>query len=355
MAANRAHDEAILADAEDHSAEYVKIKKEQAEVLKQIAATDHEELKQALQERYEELQVLEEEQKALEDEQRIMLQEEFLANNEEFQALTEEQKIAFRIRNEQALQDSILSEKSARELAAKQTLEEQIKTHNTFLMNQQKFGTAYATLSKIMHSEVYKGAKQSFSELEELTASHSATLKAIGKAAAISMTIIRTYESAMSVYAGFATIPIIGHALGIAAAAATIAFGFEKVRNITAAADGGLLTGGMMGKDSIPVLGMPGELIVPTRNFDEVVGAVADKRNNVNASPTPAAQTQNDQMMQQMSDTLKSIDQKFTAPTQNIFQGDVMTDDIYIDAFIRKVSDAIEFRNARLIVSPAGT
>lgn len=40
-----------------------------------------------------------------------------------------------------------------------------------------------------------------------------------------------------------------------------------------ALADGGLVTGGQRGKDSVPAMLMPGELVVPERNFDDVVSA----------------------------------------------------------------------------------
>lgn len=38
------------------------------------------------------------------------------------------------------------------------------------------------------------------------------------------------------------------------------------------------MTGGIPGRDSIPTLTMPGELVVPTKNFEEVVNSVAAAR-----------------------------------------------------------------------------
>ncbi|WP_279305004.1 tape measure protein [Leptospira levettii] len=46
----------------------------------------------------------------------------------------------------------------------------------------------------------------------------------------------------------------------------------------TAFANGGIAEGGTAGKDSIPAMLMPGELIVPKRNFDEVIGSVKTSR-----------------------------------------------------------------------------
>ncbi|NUZ10154.1 tape measure protein [Pseudoalteromonas sp. McH1-7] len=70
----------------------------------------------------------------------------------------------------------------------------------------------------------------------------AAGLKALGqqsktafkmyKAFAISQALIKTYESATSAYASLAPIPIVGPALGAAAAAAAVAMGLQQVRQI---------------------------------------------------------------------------------------------------------------------------
>lgn len=152
------------------------------------------------------------------------------------------------------------------------------ETRKKFLEDEKKFGTTYAQINKLMHSEIYQGSKQAFGDLAALQQSSNATLKSIGKVAAIANIIIATQEAAMRIYSGFATIPIIGPALGIAGAAAAIAFGGERVAQVTSAAQGGLLTGGVPGVDSIPVLAQQGELISPSANFEEVIGSVRAKR-----------------------------------------------------------------------------
>lgn len=55
---------------------------------------------------------------------------------------------------------------------------------------------------------------------------------AAGKATAIASTTISTYQAAMSAYASLAGIPIVGPALGIAAAAAAVAAGAANVKEI---------------------------------------------------------------------------------------------------------------------------
>jgi len=55
---------------------------------------------------------------------------------------------------------------------------------------------------------------------------------AVGKAAAVASTTIDTYKSATASYSSLAGIPIVGPALGFAAAAAAIAAGLANVKNI---------------------------------------------------------------------------------------------------------------------------
>lgn len=203
-----------------------------------------------------------------------------------------------------------------------------------------KFGQVYAMINRVMHSEIYQGSKQAFGELAALQESSNQTLKGIGKAAAIANIIIRTAESAMNIYAGFSTIPIIGPALGIAGAAAAIAFGAEQVGKVNAAAQGGLLTGGIPGVDSIPVLAQQGELITPTKNFEEVVGSVAATR---------AAEDQGFMGGGEAVEILRDI--RDNQRPAIMIQGDVLADDAFIDRLVEKISDRVEFGNARLLAS----
>lgn len=277
-------------EAEGASKEMLDLQRQEIALLEAIDTEKNAKLREALTQKLEIIRQKQEEQRQLELAQRDILNQEILAKNEEYEAMSDEQKAAFMEKNGQALQAQILTEKTAREQALNERLGLQIKEHNEFLKNQQKFGTAYAMINKLMHSEVYQGSKTAFGELAQLQSSSNSTLKGIGKAAALANIAMKTAESAMNIYAGFSTIPIVGPALGIAGAAAAVAFGAEQAGQVMAAADGGLLTGGIPGRDSIPVLGMPGELVVPTRNFDEVVNAVAASRS---ASASPAAPAAN--------------------------------------------------------------
>lgn len=200
------------------------------------------------------------------------------AQEEEFRQLSNEQKALLREEDKVALMDKIKTEQDIEREALVAQESARIEANNRQLADQKKHGAAYAQINRAMHSEIYQGTKQAFGELAQLQQSSNDKLKAIGKAAAVANIIIKTAESAMNIYNGFSTIPIIGPALGIAGAAAAIAFGAEQVRTVTAAATGGIITGGTPGRDSVPALLTPGELVAPVSNFEETIGSVRAMR-----------------------------------------------------------------------------
>lgn len=204
--------------------------------------------------------------------------EELIAQDEELKLMLDELSAAEREQKINQLTSDVMTEKQIRDKAISDRFKSQQKANVQFLENQKKYGKAYAMLQEAMHSDVYKGTKGAFGQLEQLTKSHNSTLKGIGKVAAIANIIIKTAESAMSIYAGFSTIPIIGPALGIAGAAAAVAFGGEQLANVKKARKGLLVTGGIPGMDSVPVIAQQNELISPAQNFEEVIGSVRAKR-----------------------------------------------------------------------------
>lgn len=148
-----------------------------------------------------------------------------------------------------------------RELKQKQT------SQNTFLDNQRRYGTAYAKFQDFLNKDQVKGFLETTQQLEQLAQSRNATMKAIGKAAARVNAAIATAEGAIKAYSSLAGIPIVGPALGAAAAAAIVAFGVEKQAQISAMASGGVV-GGIQSvtagsRDRVPILAEEGEIIVP--------------------------------------------------------------------------------------------
>ena len=84
---------------------------------------------------------------------------------------------------------------------------------------------------------------------------------ALYKAAAITQTIIETYKGATAAYASLSTIPVVGPALGVAAAAAVTAAGLANVAKIRSAREqGGYLAAGQA--STIAERGKP-EVIMP--------------------------------------------------------------------------------------------
>jgi hypothetical protein len=211
-------------------------------------------------------------------EARVAQVEALIEQDEELKAMLNELKAEEREKAVEELTGDLETEQDMRNKAIKDRFKAQQLSNKKFLEDQKKFGTAYANINRVMHSEIYQGSKKAFGELAQLTQSSNETLKGIGKVAAIANIVIKTAESAMNVYNGFSTIPIIGPALGIAGAAAAVAFGAEQIGQVRKARKGMVITGGVPGVDSVPVIAQQNELISPAQNFEEVIGSVRAKR-----------------------------------------------------------------------------
>lgn len=270
----------MVAQLAKNSEEGIKLQQEEIALLEAMEDEKNEAILGKLQERLLRVRELQAQQAATELEEKRIFNEQILAGNAEFEALSDEQKALFLEKNQQSLQAELLTENQARQQAALERARIQVKEHNDFLINQQKFGAAYATITKTINSEQFQAANQLASGLIQLQSSSNSTLKSVGKAAALADIAIKTGQGALAAYAQSIAFfgPLVGPVIGTGLAGAVIAFGAEQAGKVTGAADGGLLTGGIPGKDSIPLMAMPGELVAPTRNFDEVVNAVADSR-----------------------------------------------------------------------------
>jgi TP901 family phage tail tape measure protein len=106
-------------------------------------------------------------------------------------------------------------------------------------------------------------------------------MSAIYKAGAIANTTIKTYESATSAYAALAGIPIVGPALGIAAASAAIAAGLANVQAIASTNAGSFAYGGNIPAGQVGLVGEAGPELVqgPVR-----VSSNLDTRNSLGGS-----------------------------------------------------------------------
>ena len=211
------------------------------------------------------------------------------ANNEFRAALVEsqvsdqtidvEQELQFQTDMQEMRNEMRAAEINAVRAAALEKQQLQQKADLQYLKDREKFGVAFARINKIINSEYVQGAGQAAGELVALQQSTNSTLKSIGKAAAIADITIKTAQSAMNIYTGFSTIPIVGPALGVAGAVAAVAFGAERISQVTRAADGGRITGpGGPRSDIIPAALSNGEFVTPAKNYNETVNAVAQQR-----------------------------------------------------------------------------
>lgn len=311
----------------------IDLKTKEIEVLKALDQEKSAAEIQLLKERRDQILALEDEQKA-EDLERLVAFEQLKA---ETKAELDQQNIQvsadLRDAQLQQLQAQAQSEADIERQLQADILTRRTNARNQELLDRKKYGVAIALINQAITSEEVKGVADASKDLVALQQSKNQTLKEIGKAAAVADITISTAQAAMRIYTGFATIPIVGPALGVAGAAAAVAFGAERISQVTSAADGGEITGGVPGKDSVPAMLMPGELVVPARNFDEVVGAVQTDRGGSN----------------EQVDLLKQISEKLNNTGNYIFNGDLSTDESFVDNFVKKISDAVEFRNAKIV------
>lgn len=114
------------------------------------------------------------------------------------------------------------------------------------LINEQTYNQARAQIWANTQSIQLQTASNFFGQLSGLSKSENKKLAAIGKAAAITQAVIKTYESATSAYAAMAGIPYVGPALGAAAAAAAVAAGMANVQAIRSQGTTGFRTGGSL-------------------------------------------------------------------------------------------------------------
>ena len=141
-----------------------------------------------------------------------------------------------------ALENQIayLEEYKANDLAAKMELQEQLMVldeeyanfQRTLQAEQEANKISFNALDKFLADERTKTALNSLNYISQLQNAKSKEMAAVGKAAAIATATVDTYKAANAAYSAMAGIPIVGPALGAAAAAAAIATGLMNVGKI---------------------------------------------------------------------------------------------------------------------------
>jgi len=158
-------------------------------------------------------------------------------------------------------------------------------------------------ISQVYHQLDLTSASAFFGAMGAMMSSHNRAAFNIGKAAAISQTVIDTYRAAQGAYAALAEIPIVGPALGAAAAAAAIVAGLARVQQIRSTPfGGGSVSGGATGTFSAnPNTGVPTAPISPVQTPAAQTGATSQTVVNIDIHGV-ITQTVADQLMDQLRD-----------------------------------------------------
>lgn len=146
---------------------------------------------------------------------------------------------------------------------------EQAKTKIIDEETKRRFG-----ISNVYRQLDLQSASGFFGAMSGLMNSQSRTAFQIGKAAAISQTIIDTYRAAQGAFASLAPIPFIGPVLGAAAAAAAIISGMARVQSIKSQQFGGGAVAAPVFSAS-PTTGIPTEPISPLQSPTDPLRAQA--------------------------------------------------------------------------------
>ena len=104
---------------------------------------------------------------------------------------------------------------------------------------EEEIQSAMANIRMSWGSQQTTAVGQMFSDLSTLTQSGNKKMFEIGKAAARANVVLSTYEGAQKAYTALAGIPVVGPALGIAAAGAAIAAGGIRLSAINSTSFGG--------------------------------------------------------------------------------------------------------------------
>ena len=289
-----ASNELLVLQEQGASDKRINLKKAEIELFKSLEKANQDAQIESLNRQITENARLQEEagNEAIEKER--ILRDTILANDAAYNALTAAQKDVYLKERKKQLEESINTEAQTQKINTDKSIQEEIAKNNKLLEEKKKYGAAYAQINQTLGSSELSGASQAANALATLQNSKNNELKAIGKAGAITQIGINTAKGAAAAYTGFlAAIPFppVAIPLGIAAAAAIVAYGGEQIAKVVSAADGGVIPGFNRGGDSVNAFLQPGELVVPRANFSEVVNAVANTRTSQSVAATSGIST----------------------------------------------------------------
>lgn len=185
------------------------------------------------------------------------------------------EEINARVANERAAQEQ-LTEAVREGVEARKEIKEQEKQEET-----QQAQDIYG-LKKFLGIQEQKDEKNTLSSITGMLRQGSKEQMAVQKAQGMAQAAISSYQAANSAYSALAGIPIVGPALGAAAAAAALAYGLANVAQISGIklADGGLVKAVTGGIPAVIGEGGSDEAVLPlddTKAMRRIGGAIAEE------------------------------------------------------------------------------
>ncbi len=185
------------------------------------------------------------------------------------------EQINARVANEQTAQEQITE-------VVKQGIEERKLLQDEANAEESQKKTDLFGLSALLNKQETQDKKKTFDDITNMLRSGSKEQMAVQKAQGMAQAAISAYQAANSAYAALAPIPIIGPALGAAAAAAAIAYGLNNVAQISGIklAEGGLVKAVTGGVPAIIGEGGSDEAVLPLNDSQamrRIGGAIAEE------------------------------------------------------------------------------
>lgn len=199
-------------------------------------------------------------------------------------AITEEQQVRLdlqaeeinnRVANEQAAQEQLTE-------VVRQGVEERKQLQDEATAEETQKKTDLFGLSALLNKQETQDKKKTFADITNMLRTGSKEQMAVQKAQGMAQAAISAYQAANSAYAALAPIPIIGPALGAAAAAAAIAYGLGNVAQISGIklAEGGLVKAVTGGVPAVIGEGGSDEAVLPlddSQAMRRIGGAIAEQ------------------------------------------------------------------------------
>ena len=199
-------------------------------------------------------------------------------------AITDEQQARLDLQAEE-INNRVANEQSAQEQlteVVRQGVEERKQLQDEATAEETQKKTDLFGLSALLNKQETQDKKKTFADITGMLRTGSKEQMAVQKAQGMAQAAISAYQAANSAYAALAPIPIIGPALGAAAAAAAIAYGLGNVAQISGIklAEGGLVKAVTGGVPAVIGEGGSDEAVLPlddSQAMRRIGGAIAEQ------------------------------------------------------------------------------